>query len=97
MSYLKDDDKEYFGKKLKKFQYENKILKKSTKNNKEKLKSLLEIKNQQREALEKIFDYLNNHSQNNELSSSQLEEIRQDELEILKELEYLTKLTNKLK
>ena len=89
MSNLKDDDKKYFGNKIKKIQYENKILKNK---NKEKLKSLLEIKNQQIEALEKIFDYLNNHSLNNKLSSSQLEEIHEDELEILKELEYLTKL-----
>jgi len=89
MSYLKDDDKKYYGNKIKKIQYENKILKNK---NKEKLKSLLEIKNQQIEALEKIFDYLNNHSLNNKLSSSQLEEIHEDELEILKELEYLTKL-----
>ena len=82
MSYLNNDDKEYFTKKFKKIQYENKLLQKK---NKKELKNLLIIKNKQREALDQIFDYLNNITLSNKLSTSQLAEIHNDELEILKE------------
>lgn len=94
MSYLKNDDNEYFIKKLKKTQYENKLLQKK---NKEELNNLLNIKNRQREALDQIFDYLNNITLSNKLLTSQLDEIHSDEIEILKELDKLKNFINKVK
>ena len=94
MSYLNNDDKEYFIKKFKKIQYENKLLQKK---NKKELKNLLNIKNRQREALDQIFDYLNNITISNKLSTSQLDEIHSDELEILKELDNLKNFINNVK
>jgi len=86
MNYLNNDDKEYFTNKFKKIQYENKLLQK--KNNKE-LKKILNIKNKQKEALDQIFNYLNNITQSSKLLTSQLDEIHSDELEILRELDKL--------
>ena len=94
MSYLKNDDNEYFIKKLKKTQYENKLLQKK---NKEELNNLLNIKNRQREALDQIFDYLNNITLSNKLLTSQLDEIHSDEIEILKELDKLKNFINNVK
>ena len=94
MSYLKNDDNEYFIKKLKKTQYENKLLQKK---NKEELNNLLNIKDRQREALDQIFDYLNNITLSNKLLTSQLDEIHSDEIEILKELDKLKNFINNVK
>ena len=93
MSNLNNEDKKYFSEKFKKIQYENKLLLK--KNHKE-LNSLINIKRKQSDALEKIFEYLNNIILNNKLSTSEIAEIREDELELLKELENLKKFTKNI-
>jgi hypothetical protein len=88
MSFLYTYDNIYYNEKFNKIKYENKLL---FKKNKQYLNNLIEIKKKQAEALEQIFDYLNNLTLNNKLSTSELQEIRYDELVILKELENLNK------
>ncbi len=88
MTTLKSKDFDFFNKKLQKFNNENKILNK--KESKE-LEDLKNIKIKQLEALETIFDYLNEITKSREISHSRLQDIHDDEKEILLELETLKK------
>ena len=84
MTTLKSNDFEFFNKKFKKLNNENKIL------NKKESKELIDLKNikiKQLEALETIFNYLNEITKSQEISESRLQDIHDDEKEILLQLE----------
>ena len=84
MTTLKSKDFEFFNKRFKKLNNENKIL------NKKESKELIDLKNikiKQLEALETIFNYLNEITKSQEISESRLQDIHDDEKEILLELE----------
>lgn len=84
MTTLKSNDFEFFNKRFKKLNNENKIL------NKKESKELIDLKNikiKQLEALETIFNYLNEITKSQEISESRLQDIHDDEKEILLELE----------
>jgi hypothetical protein len=86
MTTLKSKDFEFFNKRFKKLNNENKIL------NKKESKELIDLKNikiKQLEALETIFNYLNEITKSQEISESRLQDIHDDEKEILLELESL--------
>lgn len=86
MTTLKSKDFEFFNKRFQKLNNENKIL------NKKKSKELIDLKNikiKQLEALETIFNYLNEITKSQEISESRLQDIHDDEKEILLELESL--------
>ena len=86
MTTLKSNDFEFFNKRFKKLNNENKIL------NKKESKELIDLKNikiKQLEALETIFNYLNEITKSQEISESRLQDIHDDEKEILLELETL--------
>lgn len=84
MTTLKSNDFEFFNKRFKKLNNENKIL------NKKESKELIDLKNikiKQLEALETIFNYLNEITKSQEISESRLQDIHDDEKEILLQLE----------
>jgi hypothetical protein len=86
MTTLKSKDFEFFNKRFKKLNNENIIL------NKKESKELIDLKNikiKQLEALETIFNYLNEITKSQEISESRLQDIHDDEKEILSELESL--------
>lgn len=86
MTTLKSNDFEFFNKRFKKLNNENKIL------NKKESKELIDLKNikiKQLEALETIFNYLNEITKSQEISESRLQDIHDDEKEILLQLESL--------
>lgn len=91
MSFIRINDEKILNEKISK---ELKELKEFSKKNKNKMNKILDIKNKQVVALESIINHLNTVLKTSSLNESLLEEIKYDEIDILRELDRIKKNLN---
>lgn len=92
MNTLNSEDFKFFNERFKNLEKESLIL---NKKQSIELKHLRDTKIKQLEALETIFNYLNDITQNETLSQSSLHDIYDDEKQLLKELEKIKNFLSK--